>query len=159
MAASKIISAARKLVHLIEWLQRTIGLKYYTVWHPHACSLTAHSLMPYLDRPGVPELYYTLITALTAVSRRWALVRGILKTLWVTLSEQKLDRYLGDSTVSLFRISAIDSWGPEDHRLFESCAYPTYAQVRERGRAYEEMGDLLQRWSGLEIRGETAEDE
>jgi hypothetical protein len=48
----------------------------------------------------------------------------------------------------------VDSWGPKDHRLLESCAYPNYAQVRENGRADEEMDDLLENWSRLEVRGD-----
>ncbi|KAL9625627.1 MAG: hypothetical protein Q9160_000340, partial [Pyrenula sp. 1 TL-2023] len=154
-AARKIIHCGRQVANLFSWLQRSIGLKYFTVNHPQCATLTAYNLIDFLDHDGVPDSFNTLIITLAAASRRWLLCRGIMRTLWMTLCDRKMISLLRKETVELLRLSAVDSWGPEDHRLFESCIYPNYAQMSVNGRDFEGMGDLLEQWSRLEAEDRT----
>lgn len=154
-AADTITDAARNNAAIFEWLQRTIGLTHFSVYYVHASSLPAFNLFEYLSQPGMADVFHTLIVALSATTRRWTLSRGIIRMIWIEVQKRKLDQVVDPSTLSLLKLSAVDSWGPEDHRLFERCAYPNYAVIGERGRLLSEIGDLLEEYSRLNIEDST----
>jgi hypothetical protein len=151
----KVISTCRNIAELLQWLQRTVGLTYFSVYIPHGSTLCAYTLLEFLDRPAVPAIFHTMIVALSNSARRWTITRGILKMIWITLQERRLDASLDAATLSLFKLNAVDNWGPQDHRLFEMCAYPNYAAIETRGRDFVEMGELLQEYAGLQLDDKT----
>lgn len=113
----------------------------------------ASNLIDHLSRPGIPETFHTMVVSLTAVGSRWTLFRGITRSLWLTINERKLEGLLLGTTVSLLKLNAVDKWGPEDHRLFESCTYPNYATSSNDGRDVDAIGDLLARYAQLDLDG------
>jgi hypothetical protein len=111
--------------------------------------LSASSLIELLPRPGLTETFHVIIVVLSYVAHRWTLAWGIMRMLWITLQEHKLDICLDAATLDLFKLNAVENWGPEDHRLFEMCAYPNYAAISESGRDFVELGELLKEYAGL----------
>ena len=91
-----------------------------------------------------------MIIALTSSCHRWTLARGIVRTLWLTLKERKIESLLLESTLDLLRPSAVERWGPEDHRLFASCAYPNYA-LSDNSRYPVGIGELLESYAQLDL--------
>lgn len=143
--------ASNDVAGLFRRLQHTVGLNYFGVYWGHAASVCAFNVMEFLPQVGVSETFHVLTVVLCNISRRWVLVRGVVKLIWVTLTERKLDSYLNAATLSLFKLNAVDNWDPQDHKLFELCAYPNYAAISERGRDFVGMGDLLQEYAGLTL--------
>ncbi|KAK5081148.1 hypothetical protein LTR05_007942 [Lithohypha guttulata] len=123
--------------------------------HVQTAALAAYSLMDLLTRAEVRDSFHVMIVALSGSSRRWPLVRGILKVLWHTLQERKLDAYLAEATVTLLKLSAVDNWGLQDHRLFEGSAYPNISVANEKGLEFAEMSDLLNQYSLLNTDDDT----
>ncbi|KAK5053935.1 hypothetical protein LTR84_001897 [Exophiala bonariae] len=150
-AEGKIILASQKNAALLEWLQRTVTLKHYSVYVGQASSLSVFNSLEFLDRPESAKTFHIFIVALSSISRRWTLVRGIVKVVWIMLKERELDKYLEPATVSLLKLGAVDNWGSKDHELFEKCAYPNYAAIEEKGRDLVELGDLLQQYAQLQL--------
>lgn len=154
LARTSIIENSKSVADLFRWLQNTIGLDYFGVAYGHAASVCALNLVEFLTVPGVLDMFQTMVVVISKVARRWLLCRGILKLLWITLQEQKLDVHLNAATLSLFRLNAIVNWGPDDHRMLEMCTYPNYAAITEKGREFVEMCELLQEYAALQLGGE-----
>lgn len=92
-----------------------------------------------------------MIIALTASCHLWVLARGIVRTLWLTLIERKIQSLLPDSTLNLLKLHAVEKWGPEDHQLFASCAYPSYT-LSDNSRYPVGIGELLESYEQLDLR-------
>lgn len=92
-----------------------------------------------------------MILGLTAACYRWTLARGIVRTLWITIKERKLEEHLCATTISLLKLNAVEKWGPEDHRLFISCTYPNYAISSDNGRDVTGVGELLASYARLDL--------
>ena len=150
-AKERAVSVCRRLEELFEWFRRAIGTLYFTVYQQHAATMAAYFLLDYLRDDGIAPIFHTMIIALSAVSQRWTISRGVLRMLWITIKERKLEAFLEVSTLTLLRLSAVDNWSPQDHRLFESCVYPNYAAIKEDGRNFADMGELLHKYSLLEL--------
>lgn len=128
-----------------------MGLHHFGVCYVHAAALSALNVVDYLAEPGVSALVHTMCLVLSNAARRWTLARGILKILWIRIQDRWLEAHLDAATLGLFKLNAVDNWGPDDHRLFEACAYPNYAALTERGRDFVEMGELLQEFASLQL--------
>ena len=117
----------------------------------HAASVSAHNLIQFLSQPGIPGTFHTVIFVLTTGCNRWTIVRGIVRTLWITIKERKLERFLQESTIHLLKLNAVEKWGIADHLLFVSCSYPNYATSSVRGRDIDGIGDLLRSYARLNL--------
>lgn len=148
----KLISACQNIAEIFEWLQQTIGLAYFPCFLVQCATISAYNLLDFLAQPKVPAIFQVMITALSAASRRWTIARGVVKMLWITLQERELESYITEQASKLLKRSAVDNWGPEDHRHFEGSAYPNYAAIAEHGRELADMGDVLEKWSLLDIK-------
>lgn len=155
--AENTISICQTIASLYEWRQRTTGLFYFGIYNGHAASLSAYSLLDHLTRPGIPDVFHTVIVALSATSHRWFIARGIVKMIWIELQQRKLVYRLNPSTLSLLKLGAVDTWSSEDHELVKRCAYPNYAAVGERGPALSEMGDLIDEYVRLNLADDASE--
>lgn len=113
--------------------------------------MSANHLINYLQQPHIAEIFHTMIITLTSISYRWTLVRGIIRTLWFTIVERKLENFLLETTMRLLKLNAIDTWGREDHHLFVACDYPNYAASSNNGRELNAIGDLLASYAQLDI--------
>ncbi|KAK5074309.1 hypothetical protein LTS08_005263 [Lithohypha guttulata] len=146
----KTISACASIAGLVQAGQRSWGLSNGPFSMVHGASVGTHALLGFLDRPDVPQIVHTMIVALTASCHRWTLARGIVRTLWLTLREREIESLLPDSTLDLLRSSAVEKWGPEDHRLFASCAYPNYA-ASDNSRYPVGIGEVLESYAQLDL--------
>lgn len=111
------------------------GLEYFTIHQTQGASLLVYHLIDFLDHAGVPDIFNTLIVTLAAASRRWLICRGIMRTIWMTLMDRDrgLVSWLRKEMVELLKLSALDSWGPEDLALLESHIYPNDAPMSVNG--------------------------
>ena len=151
IAKEKIIQASSSIADIFDRLEDVLIKGYFGVYYGHASAVSALNLLEFLPEPAVPSLFHKMIAVHCTVARRWTISRGIIKTLWITIQERKLDSYLESSTLSLFNLFAVNNWGPEDHKLFELCAYPNYAAISERGRDFVEIGELLQQYAAMQL--------
>ena len=151
-ANNKIIHYSTNMATLFQRVQQTIGLSHFGVYYFHAATVCALALVAFITEPGVPDIFQTMVVVLINVARRWTLARGLVKMLWITLQEQKLESHVSPATLNLFKLNAVDNWGPEDHHLFDMCAYPNYAAIGERGRNFVEMGELLHEYAALQLK-------
>lgn len=158
VAKEKIIQASRSIVEIFKSLQHVLGQGYFGVVYAHAATVSALNLLEFLEEPAVSSLFHELVSVQCTVARRWILARGIVKTLWHTLQERKLVVHLEDATRSLLRLFAVETWGAEDHKLFELCAYPNYAEIKDKGRDFVEIGELLQQYTALDLDRQEEED-
>jgi len=154
----KLIIACKKITSLFEMVRATITFSYFSVYHAHACSVCAYTLLDLLSRPECRESFHIAIVGLSAASKRWAIAHGIVKMIWITIHERKLGPFVQQSTMSLLKLGAVDKWGPKDHQMFEACSYPNYAAVAEKGRRDAEMGELLSEYSRLNLESEIAKE-
>lgn len=150
-AKEEMILACVDVGNLLKRVRNTTGLTYCPTYTVQASTKSAYALMDFLHEPNISNIFHTLVVPLSASSRRWTLARGILKVMWITLHERKLQQYLTEETTQLFHLSAVDNWGPEDHLVFDRCSYPTYAATDASGRKYMEMGELLEKAARLNL--------
>lgn len=152
-AGENIITACKSIANFLHYGQNTWSPLSFSCYVPHAASMGASNLIGHLSRPGIPEIFHTMVVAMTAVGSRWVLFKGITRGLWITIKERKLDALLLASTVDLLKLNAVENWGPEDHQLFISCTYPNYATSSNNGRDIDAVGDLLARYAKLDLDG------
>ncbi|KAK5098751.1 hypothetical protein LTS08_006129 [Lithohypha guttulata] len=157
-AKDKIINASNHVASLFQMLQHITSQGNFGVYFAHISAISALILVQFLTEPGVPDIFHILTVVLVCVSRRWVIVRGILRMIWATLTRHKVEWYLNAATSSLFHLAALEEWGPREHQLLKKCAYPNYAEVHEKGRDYVEMGDILQEYASMQISGSTEVD-
>lgn len=150
-ARAKINESAKEVAAIFRHIQDDYGLDSFGVYYGQAASLCAFNLLDCLGEAGIAETIQTMIVVLSTVAWRWTLVRGILKVMWHTMLERKLESHVVTATEVLLKLNAVDTWGAEDHRLFEMCAYPNYAAIGEKGRDFVEIGDLLQEYASLKL--------
>lgn len=150
-ATEQVLSACRRIATLLQYSQTAFGLLNYPTATMHAASMGAHSLIRWLSQSGIPDLFHTMIVTLAAGCCRWTLVRGITRTLWITIKELKLERFVHEATISLMKLNAVEKWGKEDHRLFINCTYPNYATSSTNARDLVEVGDLLASYAAMDL--------
>lgn len=109
LVKNRMLQAARDIAGLYNQIQRRLGLGYFGVYYCHGASLGAFNLVDFLATSDVAETFHIMIVVLSNVARRWTLVRGILRMLWITLQERKLDEHLASATTALFKLNAVDS--------------------------------------------------
>lgn len=146
-----LLRACEGIADMFAWVQRTLGASVWCAWGFQAAAMAAYPLLDLLKEAGVAETFHTIMYCIFTVAKRWVLARGVIKMLWIIIRQRGLGDHLLRSTVELFTFSAIERWGPDDHRLFESCIYPNYAAIGENGRELADMGELLQQWSKISI--------
>jgi hypothetical protein len=71
--------------------------------------------------------------------------------IWGTLQQGGLHVNLLDATKGLLRLSVVDTWGADEHRVFRTCIYPNYKILPEQGRDLVDLGDLLEQWSTMDL--------
>ena len=150
-AAENVLNACHQIARIFEQSKRTVGLTYFGVYHVHASTLSSYGLLDYLDDPTNLDSFHTVILALSVAYQRWTLAKGIVRMIWIELQQRKLDELLPAPTLDILKLSAVDSWGTEDHQLFRQCAYPNYAASMNKGSIFSEMGDLLAEYSQLSV--------
>jgi hypothetical protein len=146
-----LLRASEGITEVFAWVQQSLGSSIGCPWGFQAATVSAYALLNLLPEVGVADTFHTLVHCIKIVAKRWILARGVLKMLWITLLERRLTEHLDNKTVELFGSSAVQDWGPEDYRLFESCMYPNYAAVGEVGRELADMGELLEQWSKMSV--------
>lgn len=157
-AKDKIINASKHVASLFQMLQHITSQGNFGVYFAQIPTVCALNLVQFLAEPGVPDIFHILTVVMVCVSRRWIIVRGILRMIWATLTRHKVEWYLNAATSSLFHLAALKEWGPREHHLLKKCAYPNYAEVHEKGRDFVEMGDILQEYASMQISGSTEVD-
>jgi hypothetical protein len=150
-ARAKIIDASKSVARLFEMVRHKLVQGHFGVYYSHTSNLCAMNLIDLLAEPGVPELFHIMISVLSTVSRRWTLTMGVINMIWTTVKLRHLDRYLQASTVQQMKLNPMESWGSRRRQLLETCIYPNYAAIGDRGRDFVEMGELLQEYAGLQI--------
>lgn len=150
-ARERIIAACKRTARLLQYGHDQFGLMNFPSHTMHAATVGANHLIGHLAEPHISDVFHTFILTLTAVCHRWPLARGIVKGLWITIQQQKLDVHLQEETISLFRLNAVDNWSAEDHQLFVSCAYPNYATSSSNRRDVVSIGDVLQSYAQLDL--------
>jgi len=146
-----LLRSCEDITQIFEWVQRTLGTSAWCIWGFQPAAMAAYPLLDMLTEIGVADTFHTIIVSIFTVAKRWILARGVLRMLWITIQERRIVDHLNGTTIQLFRESAVEQWGPNDHRLFESCIYPNYAAIAKDGRELADMGDLLQKWSRFNI--------
>lgn len=158
LAEEEILSACRRIADLIRHCQNHFGILSFPCTLPHSASIGAHHLLQFIPRDGVLDLIHTMVLGLTSSFYRITLVRGIMKSLYLTIKEQKLESLLQEQTFELLKLNAVDKWSMKDHLLFATCAYPNYATSSLNGRDLITIGDLLDNVDlnrGVEVDGHT----
>lgn len=150
-AEDEIILASTNITNIIRNYQHTIGMINFPMYTFQVSMKSASALLDMIQRPDAPDVFHSLIVALSASSRRWTLAHGALKVLWVTIKERELDKYLKEPTKELFNQIAVEHWGPDYHLMFERCSYPNYAASEKGRRDLEEMGELLEKAARLNL--------
>jgi hypothetical protein len=158
VAKARIISSCHAIAALIEWYRRSHGLKNHPALIGHSSAVALYSLIAEdLHDVQVQHSFHVAANALFAVSRRWSLCRAILRSVWMTICERELKELLPESTRKLLEVGGSDTWQMNDHLYFQSSVYPNYAIASEQGRQLADMGDLLQKWSSLQVEPRPAE--
>lgn len=101
-AEQNLIAACHGIASLFQWLQQTITLVYFPCFTVQASTLGLYNLLDYLsstEYPQVPMIFHSLVVALSAGSRRSTSARAVMKMLWVTIQNRKLESYLLEVTV------------------------------------------------------------
>lgn len=150
-AGESLVANCRTIAKCIEWFQRSFGLTHFSCTLSHAATVAVYGLLDFLSHESVPDMFEVLISALTAVSRRWNVARGVMKMIWIILHERNDAHHLNDATIRLLRLEAVDSWKLKDYELFEQCIYPNYATVLEKGRELADMGELFSQYARFEL--------
>jgi hypothetical protein len=150
-AKSKLISASRSIADLFQRVQQTTKRGDFSVYYTHATTLCALNIVQYLTEPGITDIFHTMVVVLSCVARRWTLARGILRMLWITVSQRQLEGVLDVSTLGLFELNTVENWGSHERRILEACAYPNYSALGEKSRYLVEMGDLLQEYAAMQL--------
>jgi hypothetical protein len=147
----RLLTPCQEVAALYQWVQHTLGSTAWGTWGFQAGARAAYALFDMLAEPDVEmaEIFHTIVSCLVTAARRLILANGVLRMLWIRLQDKDLVKYLGQPTIELFQTSAIEGWGPEHHRLFESCIYPDYSAIKEKGRELADMGELLEKYSRL----------
>lgn len=150
-ARRALLAACQDMAQLFQHLQETIGVEQFPSMLVQAATTSSFTLLNHFSQPGVPDIFHTVIVSLSAACRRWMIARGILKMVWITLQERHLDSLIHDATRQLFETNAVNSWATEDHLGFVASVYPNYAAVEDDGREMADMGELLEKYSRLQI--------
>lgn len=110
----------------------------------------AYMLIEDLDEPEVQELFHDMCLIITSTARKWFIMRGHARMLFITAEQKK--QVIPERTRRILSHIALDSWGPDSHKFFETSKYPNYALARGEDPRIATMGDLLERWRdfGLE---------
>lgn len=150
-AKDKLILACTNIGKLLNRVRNTMGLTCCPMYTVQASTRSAYALMEFLHEPSIPDVFHTVIVPLAAASRCRTIARGVLKVMWITIDERKLQECLTEATRQIFHSNVVDNWGPEDYVVFDGCLYPNYAATDESGREYVEMGVLLEKAAWLNL--------
>ncbi|KAL9621613.1 MAG: hypothetical protein Q9160_004005 [Pyrenula sp. 1 TL-2023] len=142
----------QSIAALFDWWKDTFGLEHYPILAPQSASIAVFGLIEGgLDSPSDQEIFHSMVTVLTACSRRLHLSRGFLRMIWMTLKEREMESNILESTRSLLQLSALEAWGPDDHLSFRSSSYPNYAVAAQKGRELADMSELLKKWAEMSL--------
>ena len=147
----EIVSVSRDMVDLFKEVQPTLSRGHFGVYYAQASTISALNLVRYLADPDIPDIFHALVVVLVSVSRRWAIAHGIIRMLWITVTRHNLDGCLTVPTRTLFKLSAIERWGPSERQQLSACTYPNYADIEDRGRDFVEMGCLLEEYAAMSM--------
>lgn len=146
---SKIISTCQRIASILAWSHNTIGTPYYSALFAQSAGFSCYQLLNDLNNPRVPPIFHTMVVTLSVVSKRWKLVHGIVRMIWINLQDRQEPALT--PLMNLLRISAEDSWKLEDNKVLENCLYPDHAALKEGNRDLADMGDLLQKWEKMNV--------
>lgn len=114
-----------------------------------ACTI-AYILIDLLEDEVVQQLFHEICIVITSAARRWYVMRGHARMLFIT-AEQR-GQVIPPRTHQVLSYIALDSWRPDGHKFFDASMYPNYALARGADPRSAGMGDLLEQWANLNIR-------
>lgn len=138
MSASTIAGLYKRYFH-------DYGLRNLTIWMPQTAISTAYMIIDDLDDPAVQDIFHDVCLVLTSISRRWLVMRGHVRMLFMTAKQN--GTVMPDRTRQILSRVAMDTWMPGDHKHFDSSAYPNYALAKAEDPRALGMGDLLEHWA------------
>lgn len=152
-ARSQMFESAQAIANLCRRYARDFGLKQTTIWMPQTTATAAYSLLDTFSSStqssAVQETFHELCLVMVAASRRWLIMKGHVRMLYMTAEER--GHHLPAKTKELLKLVALDKWGETDHLHFASASYPNYVLAKEEDPRLVAMGDLLERWATLRV--------
>lgn len=148
-ARNQCLFSARVTGGLYSRYFRDFGPKSLTMWMPQTAVSAAYMLIDDLEIPEVQEVFHEVCLVLTSIARRWYVMRGHARMLFITADTRHVT--IPERTRTLLRMVALDQWGSEDHKNFDTSLYPNYALATGEDRSGTSMGNLLQQWASLDI--------
>ncbi|KAK5088716.1 hypothetical protein LTR05_002937 [Lithohypha guttulata] len=149
-AREQCILSARAASGLFKVYLQRYGSRSFTIGMPQVAVSMAYMLIEELDEPEIQDLFHDMCLIITATARKWFIMRGHARMLFITAQQKK--QVIPERTRRILSRIALDSWGPDSHKFFETSKYPNYALARGDDPRTATMGDLLERWRdfGLE---------
>ncbi|KAK5072022.1 hypothetical protein LTR51_006506 [Lithohypha guttulata] len=149
-AREQCILSARAASGLFKVYLQRYGSRSFTIGMPQVAVSMAYMLIEELDEPEIQDLFHDMCLIITATARKWFIMRGHARMLFITAEQKK--QVIPERTRRILSRIALDSWGPDSHKFFETSKYPNYALARGDDPRIAAMGDLLERWRdfGLE---------
>lgn len=147
-AKNECIESARVMVGFYQRFFKDFGFKIFTMWMPQTALSTAHLLLEHLEEVEIQDLFHQTCLVLTFVARKWFVMRGHARMLFITAGQK--NKVIPNRTKQLLAHIALDSWHPDDHKLFDASVYPNYTLARDEDPRATGMGDLLKQWADFD---------
>lgn len=148
-AQEQCLESARTIAGLYRRWFQDFGSRNLTIWICQTAVSAAHVFIDHLDNYEVHDNFHDVCLVLSSISRRWMLMRGHVRMLFIT-AEQR-GQILPERTRQLLSYVARDSWKPGDHKFFGNSTFPNYALAKGEDPRTAAMGDLLEKWANLDL--------
>lgn len=149
-ARRQCLESARAMADLFHRYFHDFGSRNIGIWMFQTVTVVAYMLLEDLGDPETQDIFHEICLAITHVSRRMFVMRGHVRMLLITADQR--GQTIPEKTRQRLTHIAIDTWGPEDHKLFDACIFPNYTLAKGGDPRTAAMGDLLEQWSNLTLR-------
>lgn len=130
------------------------GSRNLTIWMPQTAISTAYMLIDDLDKPEVQDIFHDVCLVLASVSRRWYVMRGQARMLYITV--EQAGKPMADRTRQILGRVALDLWKPNDHKTYDGSVYPNYALAKVEDPRAAGMGELLDLWANATLQADAS---
>ncbi|KAB8068205.1 hypothetical protein BDV29DRAFT_184942 [Aspergillus leporis] len=145
------LSNARRIAYILGIHREKWGIDRMAPSTVQWTSISLFTLLEALDAPENRKAFIELCIFARAISRRFALGKGIMRMIQVTASQAQVS--LPEETDALFLDFETQTWRDKDSQAFSSF-YPHFSTVIRQGKAREtdiSMDRFLEKWDGLSI--------
>lgn len=148
-AQQKCLASARVSAQLYLRYFDDFGSRHLTMWMPQTAVTTAYMLIDHIADPEIADVFHAVCSVVVAASRRWFVMRGHARMLLITASEKH--QTVPFKTRQLLQRVGIESWGVDEHKLFDAAMLPNYALAKIEDPRLAGMGDLLEQWAPFTV--------